>query len=177
MTKIDDLEPGNWVVITSVFHEVQELPPQQPRGPYMMMESYPQDPPESHWEWTNNHPLVNGRPLCIDSMGLPFLLLASFEGRVSLDIRKAKLQKVSQDYAQRYYAKDSTCRVDLPDGKSTFISQEEAIAKGLVEKPPPQRMGHCPYCGGNLKQKMVDLEWTLVCDNDDCGRTLQGAKL
>lgn len=95
-----------------------------------------------------NYP-INGRPLRIVAMSMPFVAVTDGEKRFSLDIRDCELGKVSQQYVRAFH---QTNRIDAETQEVYFI-KEQGVIKSKKEKKKDQR-GCCPTCGYRLRERL-----------------------
>lgn len=127
MTSQDDLYVGQLVAVTGHRERFQSTPWSEP---------VERESRES----------VDGWPLRIIAISLPFICVDDGEDRFPLDLRQVMVQRVSKRYA-------------------------EMVREGVRGKLPESTsvQGDCPVCGGGLSHVMSesDMQWTYTCR--ECG--------
>lgn len=144
MTPIDSLYVGNWIAITRVVPEERE---------YSMFMPWA-------FNSNDNHPPVDGRPLRILAISLPFICVTDGRYKFSLNVRRCEVQKLHRTYVRQMfgalvsYAGVAACELD---------EDEED------EDTPDDKTGCCPVCGGHLIQLLHEGSnvWMLACK--ECG--------
>lgn len=156
MTKIDDLNVGDFIVISGVREEDY----QPAWGSYDSPFGPPRQPVT---------PVLTGNPFRIEAISLPFLCVTDGHHRAGLDVRRFVFQRVTKEYVQAMVAGRSD---------STIFSSRKTLERGdthplLVTgkkrkkktKPDPKA---CRRCGSKMiERRMPYAKWQLVCP--DCG--------
>lgn len=169
MTKIDDLSLGDWVVVTSIRPQdtkdstssfLNGEPPSFAYGTIDPTENYRAIAP------------VNGCPLQIIAIGLPFVGVTSGDGKTALDVREVTLQKVSLDYAamMNVLVNDWDAEeVQTPEGTYTRFIPD--LGEEIPPPIPDDPQTICPGCEEkyHLQYSVSSREWSYACLTPGCG--------
>lgn len=144
--KLDNMRVGRYVIVREVFAsditvtEVNGIPFVARANNYMVI------------------PPVNGAPLEIVSISLPFIAVITPVGELcSIDTRLCELIPASRQYVRAF---------------EDYLSEMES-AQIAESAPQPSRL--CPMCGSSLCEKRVGIgSWALHCNQ--CGFTGQVAR-
>lgn len=138
-TRVDDFAVGRWYAITREPDVQEEFSPFFPR------------------RYSTN---VNGRPLKLLAMSLPFAVFT--DGRETLSLDTRQFEFIRLDYK---YVKAIGIRTERRNG-NRIITLENPNRKS---KKKESREGCCPMCGCRLRQKFRNQGegWLLTCP--ECG--------
>ena len=139
--QIDDLRVGQWIAVE---HDLtaDDRPDFNPFTCHR--------PPKSR---------VDGMPLKIVSISLPFIAVTDQEARFVIDTRDVKLCRLSKHFVK---AMTSTDRQETGHG-SYLITNKRAAAS--VPEAKPERA--CPVCSERLHELYREGVWLLACP--ECG--------
>jgi hypothetical protein len=138
--KWDDLSVKQWVAIE---HERED--DDEPSSPFMRRAR------ESR---------VDGTPLQILEISMPFVCVTNGKHRFVLDLRKVDLCRITAQYV-----KTLTSTPREYDGGAFLIKHVQEKKK--TEENADSGRACCPYCGSRLIQRFVDNIWVHVCR--ECG--------
>lgn len=136
---VDDLNIGDWVIVTRAEMEESPLEFDAPRSRRI-----------------NNS--LNGAPGKIVAISLPFVLVDGPRQMDTLDVRRYKLVRANRRYVREYMKRYQ----EEEDGEE---GDEEELPRRRRKKRVPD--GCCPRCGQRLRQRLVLGLWRVVCG--DCG--------
>ncbi len=97
---------------------------------------------------------VDGMPLRIVAISLPFLCVTNGQHRFVLDSREVRLCRLSPQFVR---AMTSTQRAVGVDGSFVISERPTKAAK----PDPPERA--CPVCGDRLIERYCEGVWNLAC--------------
>lgn len=148
MTPLDDLKPGQWVAIFAV---------KERETTYDPFRGYRK-------EHSRSYP-VNGKPLKILAISLPFVCVTDGRARYSIDVRDCELKKLSPHYVRVLTETES----EMDEcGDSFFVRESTPNKHRKRKRKKADTRGCCPNCGTRLRQRRVDIgTWSWVCN--ECG--------
>lgn len=155
MTRIDDLSVGDFIVVSSL----PEIEPQQ-MGPMTFIPMNQND--------GSSYIRMNGTPLMIIAIGLPFVGVYDGEHKFAIDIRRIGVQKVSEEYAAIMNVCCDDWEVEEDEnGRITCIPQPPK--QGKVRNPLTNKPSYCcPRCGSEMKETTTKHGMVRVCQSDGC---------
>jgi hypothetical protein len=135
MTPPDDLKPGMCVALVRIKEEDAA-----PQSPFFFL-----------GEERSATKRLDGRPLEILAINLPFVAVTDGRRRFAIDLRQYDVQKLSRAYVQSFWDDDAA---------STKPGRQRRKAK-RNEKPDPS---YCQRCGERLIQLLIPgAGWQIVC--------------
>ena len=142
--RLDDLRVGKWIAIESDAAE----PVENPFGDYSFF-----------GRQSKKGSLVNGQPLQIKAISLPFLAVTDGNHRFSLDTREVRVCLLDPKYVK-------AMTQEKPVGtKARGVAVPERRRKKKPE-PVQERRRACPECGGHLHEVCQGGDWFFRCP--DC---------
>lgn len=152
-TPEDDLRVGQWVAI---HHDVPKDNGREEDSPFFFGYRQPQQSS------------VDGKPLKILALSLPFVAVTDGEQRFPVDVRETKLIKLSPKYvkmmnrrAVRHQPLASDPFRGALDGAGRYAISEPAKAAKAAKDETPERA--CPLCRSRLIERLRDGRWFLAC--------------
>lgn len=154
MISPDDLKVKQWVVITRDYND--QLKEFNDR-PFIVR---------------SEDSLVDGTPLQILAINLPFLAVTDGIIRKSIDVRHVDLKKANRKYVDLMKRKRKKYQLDFSDAQNFCNNHiidhvdEDEIKK--EKKRKDDMRGKCPECGEKLVNKRTESgEWIMFCR--ECG--------
>lgn len=149
MTPEDDLKVGQWIaIVTEIVADTSEGPEWSPFG----------------WGHSpRRESNVDGRPLRILAISLPFIAVTDGMNRFPIDVRESKVTKLSSSYVK------AMARQQLPRHQQGRSICETLSANRFVISEPPERISEekperaCPLCGDRLIERHREKVWFLAC--------------
>ncbi len=134
MTRVDDFAVGRWYAIT------REPESQEEYSPFFQRRH-------------STH--VNGRPLQLRALSLPFAVFTDGREMMTIDTRLFEFIRLDPKYVRA-----TGIRTERRDGRKV-VSLENTSRR----KKRESREGCCPVCGCRLRQKFRDHSegWLLAC--------------
>lgn len=145
-TRVDDLRVGMWVAITAT-----EEPEPSPFG-------YGLGFPGSKPSLT---PLVDGKPLKIVALSLPFICVTDGHHRHALDVRNVAFQRLSPKYVKALLGRG----LYTDEHGMYAVVDRDAKRKRKRAKAKDERV--CPICGERMHELLSNELWYLTCSQ--CG--------
>ena len=153
MTAVDDLHVNNWIAVTTWAPEC---------GISLFGTPIERSRP------------VDGQPLQIRAISLPFICVSDGFKRWSLDMRTCEVRKLHPKYVKMmkkqstnrqgggYQTRDGIPVVSLDEWAGNAVPDDTPTNKSRAE--PFKRA--CPICGGPLVERLVaeDRTWVLFCN-------------
>ena len=137
--QIDDMKVGQWVAITS---ETQADMSYSPFGFHPPVPS-----------------MVDGCPLKIVAICLPFIAVTNGYERFSLDCREYTFTKLDKKYVQ--CMSFGRKQWNSETGRSRILIEEQCTSPQV---DPAEGLNNCPMCHeGRLRQRYSQGEWLIVC--------------
>ena len=136
---IDDLQVGQWVAIE---HDLAA-----------------NDQPNDFWGNCQRESRVDGMPLKILSISLPFVAVTDGQSRFVLDSRELVLCRLDKRFVKSL---TSTPRLATDHGSFVITNQPRQ-----AQEQPPERA--CPVCHERLIERFAGGVWLLACRQ--CGFT------
>lgn len=141
-TPEDDLRVGQWVAI---HHDVPKDDGREEASPFFF--GYRQQPQSS----------VDGKPLKILALSLPFVAVTDGDERFPIDVRETKLITLSPKYVKAMNRQ--AIRHSIQESASVKYSICEPRKK--LKDETPERA--CPLCRSRLIERLRDSRWFLAC--------------
>lgn len=137
MTAVDDLKVGQWIALTYV---------ENPQV-FMFFGGQPMA----------NHPQVDGVPLEVMAISLPFVCVSNGRFRFSIDVRRCRFQRVSRRYVDLMF-----------NMEGLTINGIAAVEDDLAEVPVEEVESNpraCPMCGERMVERLDPdtRDWFVAC--------------
>lgn len=156
-TPIDDLKVGMWIAVSHTEESGGDM-----MSPFSMFRS-------------NRGVQIDGRPLQIQAISLPFIAVTDGVNRMPLDIRTVEVQKLDKAYVKLLRQNERRQRETQTQthgrGQPTGIDYWVADNQPEQKEPEKRRDRCCPLCGNWLIERLINetSDWVLACR--ECGFT------